>query len=367
VSGKRAAGAAPPSSRRGAAPPSSPPGSPGDARPAVADAALADALARSLPAPVRILARRPSPYASSFPLAELDVEDGDGARRTVMWKDLTPSALLDDARRARGADAAPGWAGADSELRAYELLDGAGLGTPRRIAALHEADRAWLFLAAVRGARLEHVGDPAAWEAAARWLARAHAVLAERTAPRAAPAAPLADPATAPWPPAWVPPDPAALVAGAADPQRRRRIAALAGPLEAARAWAAAVPSATIHGEFYAANVLIAQDPAPPTHAPASRVCALDWETIARGPALLDLAALTAGRWDEPGDPLARAYREALPDPPPAARFAIDLDNARLLVAAGWLAAPAGWSPPPEQARDWLADAELIAARGAAA
>lgn len=298
------------------------------------DDALTEVLERTLPAPVRILARRPSPYASSFPLVELDVEAGDGSRTTVVWKDLTPSALLPAARLARGDHAPPD---PSRELRAYELLEGAGLGTPRRIAALHEPGRAWLFLEAVRGARLEHIGDLAAWEAVARWLAHAHATLAARTA---APAD-----AAAAWPPPWIPPDVDAL--GARAPH-------LAATLAAARAWAQAAPLATIHGELYAANVLIGD---------GNRVCALDWETIARGPALLDLAALTAGRWEEPGEPLAEAYRQALPEPPPRERFLAELDHARLLTAARWLAAPAGWSPPPEQARDWLADAELVAGR----
>jgi hypothetical protein len=288
--------------------------------------ALAAALEAELPAPVRIRARRPSPYASSFPLVELDVEAGEGTRHSLLWKDLSPAALLPGARRARRAPPDPA-----RELRAYDLLDGAGLGTPRRVAALHERERTWLFLEAVRGARLEHVGEPAAWQAAARWLAHAHGVLAARNL----------DPA---WPPAWIPPEPDALGA------------ALAGALDEARARAMASPPMTIHGELYAANVLIADGE-------SRRVCALDWETIARGPALLDLAALTAGRWDEPGDPLAEAYRRALPDPPPAAELRAELDACRLLVAAHWLSAPTDWSPPPEQARDWLADAELIAGR----
>jgi Ser/Thr protein kinase RdoA (MazF antagonist) len=295
------------------------------------EAALAAALATSLPAPVRILARRDSPYASSFPLAELDVEAGDGARMTVVWKDLTPAALLPGARAARGDVALD----STRELRAYELLDGAGLGTPHRIAAVREPERAWLFLEAVRGARLEHIGELAAWEDAARWLARAHVTLTGRAG-------------DADWPPPWTPPDVDALAA------RDLRLAALAPALTAARTRLAAAPPTVIHGELYAANVLIADD---------GRVCALDWETIARGPALLDLAALTAGAWDDLGEPLAEAYRAALPDPPPRDAFLAELDAARLLSAAHWLAAPAGWQPPPEQARDWILDAELIAGR----
>lgn len=315
----------------------------------VDDAGLGDALESALPAPVRILARRPSPYASSFPLEELDVEGGDGRRQTVVWKDLSPGALLPGALRARsGAMSDPA-----RELRAYELLDGADLGTPRRIAAVDEPERTWLFLEAVRGARLEHVGDPDAWEATARWLARAHMELARRAASSPA------------WPPRWAFPDPTTLLTRAAErgepPQRIRHVEALAGPLELAAARAAAAPLAVIHGELYAANVLIASS--PPGRVRVTRVCVLDWETIACGPALLDLAALTAGAWDDLAERLAEAYRKALPDPPPRAQFLADLDAARLLAAAHWLAAPAGWSPPAEQARDWLADAKLAADR----
>jgi hypothetical protein len=335
-----------------------PPAAPERAR--VPDAALADALERGLPAPVRVVARRDSPYASSFPLAELDVEAGDGLRMTVMWKNLTPASLLPGARAARGSEVVPD---PTRELRAYALLDGAGLGTARRIAALQETERTWLFLEAVHGARLEHVGEPAAWEAAARWLARAHTVLAARThahplaaastdrpSPPAAPAPPVSTPplAAAPFPPPWIPPDLDALAV------RDARLAALAPALAAARARLSTAQLAVIHGELYAANVLI----------DGERVCALDWETIARGPALLDLAALTAGAWNDPDERLAEAYRTALPDPPPPRdAFYADLQAARLLTAARWLAAPAGWTPPPEQARDWLADAEAIAGR----
>ena len=295
------------------------------------DAALAGALAQRLPGPVRILARRESPYASSFPLTELDVECGDGTYMTLVWKDLTPGVLLAGARAARALGEKPDPL---RELRAYELLAGADLGTPRPIASVQEPGCTWLFLEAVPGARLEHVGDPGAWAATARWLARAHTVLPTRAT----------DPA---WPPPWQPPQ---LDGRAAqDP----RVAALAPALAAARKRIAHARATVIHGELYAANVLI----------DGARVCAIDWETIARGPALLDLAALTAGAWDDPDEPLAEAYRTALPDPPARDAFQADLAAARLFTAARWLAAPPDWQPPPEQARDWLRDAETIAGR----
>lgn len=310
---------------------------------AAAPAALCAVLERWLPAPVRVHARERSPYASSFPLDALQVETGAGELLALVWKDVSPGALLTAGRQARGGASA---LSRSREPDAYDLLDGAQLGTPHRYGALREAKRAWLFLELVHGERLDHVGDRASWEAVARWLATAHGRLAVRAS-------------EADWLAPWRAPDLAALAAAAGgDGERRRRIAALAEPFAVAAARVAAIPAAVVHGELYPANVLIAGN---------ERVCAVDWETVSRGPALLDLATLTAGRWEEHGEPLAEAYRTALPDPPCPAELLGDLDACRLLVAAGRLADPPGWTPPREQARDWLADAELVARRIAAA
>jgi hypothetical protein len=296
----------------------------------VDDGALERALKPALGDSVRVVVREPWPYASSFPLARLVVEVADGSLHDLMWKDVSRSALTPDGRRARG----PAADAASREVDAYTLLAAADLGTPRCIAVACDGDRAWLFLEAIEGPRLDHVGEIDRWRAVAVWLAGAHGVLtacAEEAA----------------WLPRWRPADGRAT-------SHERHAHALAGPLAAARARVGSMPSTVIHGELYPANVLIGA---------GGRVCVLDWETIARGPALMDLAALTAGRWDEPGEPLVEAYRQALPDPPEPRALREDLDACRLLLAVERMAAPPDWTPPAEQARDWLADAESIARR----
>ena len=55
----------------------------------------------------------------------------------------------------------------------------------------------------------------------------------------------------------------------------------------------AALPSGFVHGEFFASNVLVE------TAAGRVRVRPVDWEVAGMGPMLMDLAALTAGRWTE--------------------------------------------------------------------
>src|SRR5690349_18362209 len=108
------------------------------------DGALAAALSAALGDSVRLVSRRRSPYASSFPLDRLVVEV-DGARRSLMFKDVSPGALLPAARRARGVTA-----GVPSrEPAAYGLLGTAGLGTATCVAAVQDAGRAWIFLEAV--------------------------------------------------------------------------------------------------------------------------------------------------------------------------------------------------------------------------
>ena len=270
------------------------------------------------------------------------MEAGDGARLTVVWKDLTPGALLPGARRARATARRPT---RRASCAPTSCSTARGLGTPRLIAAVDEPGRAWLFLEAVRGRatgarrRRGGVGGGGA-------LARARARRADRT--RAAPTLALAAAA-------WSPPDLAALAArGDAAPAaaaRRPRPA-----LDAARARLAAAPPAVIHGELYAANVLI--------DAPADRprLRARLGDDRARTGAARPRGAHRR-RMGRP----RRAARRGLP--PGAARpaapraFYADLDAARLLTAARWIAAPADWQPPPEQARDWLRDAEAIAGR----
>jgi thiamine kinase-like enzyme len=113
------------------------------------------------------------------------------------------------------------------------------------------------------------------------------------------------------------------------------------------------LPRTLVHGELYASNVLIAGD----------RVCVVDWETAGAGPGVIDLATLTTGWQEAQAAELAAAYREALRDPPDPAQFAVDLDFARLHLAVRWLGWSPEWSPPPEHARDWHADALELQAR----
>jgi aminoglycoside phosphotransferase (APT) family kinase protein len=114
-------------------------------------------------------------------------------------------------------------------------------------------------------------------------------------------------------------------------------------------------PATFIHGEFYPSNVLIQQT------ASGSRVCPIDWEMAAVGPGLVDLAALTIGKWTEQErHALALAYLSA--DGPRDGSDAEDLLEAlalfRLHLAVQWLGWEPSWSPPAEHRHDWLGEAQ---------
>src|SRR5947209_6646174 len=72
-----------------------------------------------------------------------------------------------------------------------------------------------------------------------------------------------------------------------------RRLPAIAAGFPAVVERLLALPRTLIHNEFYPSNVLIER------RREGVRVCPVDWEMAARGPALIDLAALTAGNWNE--------------------------------------------------------------------
>jgi aminoglycoside phosphotransferase (APT) family kinase protein len=269
---------------------------------------------------IREIKRRPCPYYSSYHIEELDVTLADGTQLPVIFKDMTllaevrhvkPSFLFDPLR----------------EIEVYrDVLAPRALGTAKLLGAVTDNGRHWLFLERVTGDLLWQVGDTTIWRATARWLARFHRTSA--TASRLlrydrAYYQQWMERATAFHP-----------AAGDLVPAYERAVKRL---LE--------LPVTFIHGEFYASNILIQ----------GNRICPIDWEMAALGPALMDLAALSGGEWtDEQRADLARAYGGADP---------VTLDACRLHLAVRWLGWSKEWTPPHEHAQNWLQEAQTLAAR----
>jgi aminoglycoside phosphotransferase (APT) family kinase protein len=291
-------------------------------------------LSRALGRPVRGVERRAADFASSFVLEELEVTGADGAVERLIAKDAgTPTRAGAAAKPAELLDPA-------RELAAYrEVLGPWDIGAPalRGVVGEHV-----LLLEAIDGVPLWQAGDLALWEEAARWLARLHS----RPAPSAGPPFVRYD---------------ATLLRGWLARARPLTGHAALDPVEAvwdaATARLAAWPTAFIHGDFYPQNVLVA----------GGRIRPVDWELAGVGPGLLDLAALVSGDWGVAERArIVAAYAGAYSGAGLVAgedELAEALDDARLLVAVQWLGWSRGWSPPPEHAHDWLADALCLAAR----
>ena len=321
--------------------------------------ALEAALSEDGGAPVSVtrLERRPHEYRTSFALEELEVTLGDGVVLDVMFKDLSRACLSEGALRAKPEFLHDPL----REIEVYrDLLDGAGLGTP----AYHGSsvdpagDRYWLFIENVSGPVLWQVGEFAVYEEAARWLAKMHATLAPATPPRSLlrydaglygawidRAREFAERRSTPW-----------------DDATRSAVIGLAGRYEPVVERLTALPVTVIHGEFYPSNVIVQPQTA------GVRIAPVDWEIAAVGPGLVDLAALTIGRWT-PGEreALARAYRQAADAGPGGEALPADFDAAlefcRLHLAVQWLGWDPGWEPPDDHRHDWLAEAVASAER----
>lgn len=272
--------------------------------------------------------RRPFAYATSHPLEEVDVVLEDGRVVELVLKD-------GDALAHGALDAKPAFlVDPEREATVYrELLGPAGAEAPR----VYASGRTWLLLERVASPPLTEVGEFAWWERAVQRLAALHELLQGR---ECAPLVRYDEPFFRRW------------------LGRARRLTGGLDAIEVAHAAAVECmrtsPRTVIHGELYASNVLAAED----------RIWVLDWETAGLGPALFDLAAFTSGGWDDGArTALALAYRSAMSDPPAVAAFLHDLDCARLLLAVQWLGWSEGWTPPPWQQQDWLAEAERAAER----
>jgi thiamine kinase-like enzyme len=298
--------------------------------------------------------RAPSPFRSSFGLEELAVGLEDGTKLHILFKDLGRHSLDGEGQRVKPISLYDPL----REIETYrQILSAQELGTAVCYGAIVNpaVERYWLFLEKVAGRELYRVGDLASWQQAACWLAGLHARLAEQAGRLARQARLVVYDADfyRLWPQR-------ALAFLAANGEARHALERLVERYDRAVERLLALPSTVIHGEFYAANVLIAETASGP------RVCPVDWEMAAYGPGLIDLAALTSGKWaDDQKDALARAYHTALgeagAEPPAWEDFVEALAFCRLHLACQWLGWAPDWSPPPEQAQDWLGEARLLA------
>jgi hypothetical protein len=306
------------------------------------------------------LERRPCAYRTSFALEELDVELADGTRLRLMMKDLSRAALHEHAQAAKPELLHDPL----REIHVYrDLLEGAGLGTAEYHGSSIDParDRWWLFIENVVGDALWQIGEFAVWEEAARWLARMHGSLGGRAAAGGSLLRYDQD-LLGVW---------ARRAAGFADDPRsawsvaeRQQVRALAAHYDTVVAQLDALAPTFIHGEFYPSNVLVQQGGDTP------RICPIDWEIAAVGPGLLDLAALSVGKWTpRERARLAAAYRAAAPPGAETAAHLSDeefdraLDFARLHLAVQWLGWEPRWEPPAEHRHDWLGEALALAER----
>jgi Ser/Thr protein kinase RdoA (MazF antagonist) len=299
------------------------------------------ALQRTLGDPaVAVLRRQVSAYSTSCTIEEVEAQLSDGTVLKLALKDLGWEALLGTAARVR-----PRFMYQPArEIAVYQcLLARAELGTTRVYGSLADerTSRYWLLLEWVDGARLCHVGELAAWQAAAAWLRRLHAIPIQ-----AAVSLPLVR-CDRGYYQTWID---RALERNRQSPLLQRLHDTYASVVDRLLA----LPQAIIHGEYYASNVLVQQ------RTGGYRICPIDWETAGVGPALMDLAALTSGQWAERERlAMVRAYGgdEVTPE------MLEGLDVCRLHQTIQWLGWPDDrWDAPADQARDWLAEAEQLAA-----
>src|SRR3954469_16662127 len=238
-------------------------------------------------------------YHSSFAIELLVAEFEDGTQLPLIFKDLSPHALLEEARRLRSSEPYQ----PEREIVVYrQILAGADLGTATCYGSVidHEAHRYWLLLEKVAGDELYTIGEFSTWLEVARWLARAHSQFAESSLQHTSTLLRYDDPLFR-------------TVIERANAHTETRARLMGVDADSIRSlWTMChqavdeirkLPPTLIHGDFYPSNILVE------TQGTNQRVCPVDWELAGIGPGLLDLAALVSGKWSEPErQQLACAY-----------------------------------------------------------
>ena len=311
---------------------------------------------------VRHVSRRRSRYSSSYTIHNLQVVLDQGERFSLVLKDLSPSALLEEARGVRPSFLYD----PRREIEMYRTVLARGhFGTPVFHGAVIRKDieRYWLFLERVEGPLLWQVGGLQQWMNAARWLARFHGHFAVRTSDKLA------------LPKLLLRYDVEHCMRWLSRAERflTRRRSSVPTQLalqfkRIAKGYSRIVnnllslPRSLVHGEFYPSNVILRRDRS------GGGVCPIDWEVAAVGPGLIDLAALVSGAWEQ-GDrrALIEAYREELGQittgVPSMRELLESVDYCALHLSVQWLGWAENWSPPASHERDWLREAVRLGKR----
>jgi aminoglycoside phosphotransferase (APT) family kinase protein len=306
--------------------------------------------------------RRISAYSSSSIITWIRLEIAGTPRGLQLaFKNLTPGCQLPTARRVRPEFLYD----PHREIATYQsILSHLNMGTPQYLGSSVEpgTPRYWLFVEWVKGPLLWQMGRLQHWQQAARWLAQLHHATSRLPdLKRLARNARLLE-----YNPSayehWI---------GRAESVLAKTL--LRHETDTARSFAriarrygrvinhlCQLPRTLVHGEFFPANIVMRWT--GQTH----QVCPVDWELAALGPGVLDLAALSAGEWNDAEKRLIlAAYHAVICEQGPSDMTLDDLKRSTLysqlhlcIRHLGWAAR---WRPQGQQARAWLAQSLTLA------
>ena len=307
------------------------------------------------PRAIGSVVRRPSLYASTSSLEELDVTFADGYALPLVVKNSSRTARL-----GRGDAAHPDFV--RDHLREIEVyrhvLPHAPPGAPIHYGhIINPAGGAMIVLERIAGLELRNAATFSMWELAAQWVARFHRSFAtvDLTTLAARSKLLVYDEAFY-W--RWL----ARAQQFAPNASVRRVLDRIARGYGRSVGRLTGLPRTIIHGEFYPSNIVVRDTD------DEARVSPVDWEMAAVGPGLIDVAALATGWNARARRALVRAYRTATSDGRSnglriPSDFLKDLDSCRLHLAVRMLGWSASWRAPAHHARDWLTEAEVLADR----
>ena len=330
-------------------------------------AVLERTLSRHFAVPQRIknLGRRRSSYSSSHTIENLEVELKNQVRLRMVFKDLSPGSLLADAQQVRprflydprredqdvpendSATRAEAWARRFSTARFI----------PRGESGVLVVSRAGDRTLALAGGRVGGLGGsgPLAGQASQRVRWRA------ATGSRGGDSRTCCD-MTETFFRVWPKRAEEFLSRknGVNSAEAHRQFAQLMDRYDLVVKRLLELPRTFIHGELFPSNVIVRRSKR------GRQICPIDWEMAGVAPGLIDLAALTSGDWPEGSkEKMVCAYREAR-EPLKNARSSLgELMEAvrwcQLHLAVQFLGWAVEWSPPEQQARNWLREALRLA------